>query len=265
MLETGHAPAVLIAEIVTLDVLTHKTKGIVLKTVRYGETSIVASVFTELFGVQSYLVNGVRITSKKGAGRGNLFQPAAILDMIVYHNDLKNLQRIKEFKWGYVYNNIFFNVFKNSVALFMIELLQRTLKQPEANPSLFHFAEDAFVHLDNSSDRVVANFPLYFALHLSGFYGFRFSDKYSDKANILDLQEGEFVEDRPDHSYYLDHDHSIIISQLLKVMQPSELEHVKLNQDTRRTLLHAIETFYALHIQDFGNMKTLPVLEAVLS
>jgi DNA repair protein RecO (recombination protein O) len=246
-------------------VLTHKTKGIVLKTVKYGETSIIAGIFTELFGIQSYLINGVRITSKKGAGRGNLFQPASILDLVVYHNDLKNLQRVREFKWSHIYQNIYFNVFRNSVALFMIELLQKSLKQPEANPELFHFVEDAFIHLDNASDNVVANFPLYFALNLSGFYGFRITDKYSEKAVMLDLQEGEFVLDRPSHTHYLDQELSIVISDILKVMQPSELAHIRLNQETRRTLLHAVEMFYALHIQDFGSMKTLPVLEAVLS
>jgi DNA repair protein RecO (recombination protein O) len=246
-------------------VLTHKTKGIVLKTVRYGETSIIAGIYTELFGLQSYIINGVRVSSKKGSGKANLFQPGAILDMIVYHNELKNLQRIKEFKWGYLYENIFFNVFKNSVCLFMIELLQRSLKQPEPNPPLYHFIEDAFLHLDKATDNVVANFPLYFALHLSGFYGFRFADKYSDKTNILDLKEGEFVEERPSHPHFLENEYSLLTSDLLKVMQPSELGQIRLNQETRRVLLHSFEIFYALHIQDFGTMKTLPVLEAVLS
>lgn len=244
--------------------VNHKTKGIVIKVVRYGETSIIAGIYTELFGMQSYLVNGVRIASKKGAGRANLFQPAAILDLIVYHQDLKNLQRIKEFKWAHIYDQLFFNVFKNSVALFMIEMLQRSLKQPEPNPDLFHFIEDAFLHLDHASDAEVANFPLYFALHLSGFYGFRFADKYSEKKNILDLVEGEFVEERPSHSWFIEGEYSQATSMLLKVMQPSELSQIKLNQETRRVLLHAYETFYALHIQDFGTLKTLPVLEAVL-
>lgn len=244
--------------------VTHKTKGVVIKVVRYGETSIIAGIYTELFGMQSYLVNGVRVTSKKGAGRGNLFQPAAILDLVVYHNELKNLQRIKEFKWGHIYEQIFFNVFKNSVALFMIELLQRSLKQPEPNPDLFHFIEDAFLHLDRATDAEVANFPLYFSLHLSGFYGFRFADKYGEKKNFLDLMEGEFVEERPSHSWYLEGEYSHVTSTLLKAMQPAELSQIKLNKETRRVLLHAFETFYALHIQDFGTLKTLPVLEAVL-
>lgn len=245
-------------------VVTHKTKGIVIKVVRYGETSIIAGIYTELFGLQSYLVNGVRASSKKGSGRANLFQPGAILDLIVYHNEFKNLQRIKEFKWAVLYDKIFFNVYHNSVALFMVELLQRTLKQPEPNPDLFHFIEDAFLYLDHSDNTIIANFPLYFALHLSSFYGFKFDDKYSAKNIFLDLKEGEFVSERPLHSYYLDQEFSEITSHLLKVMQPAELNQVKLNQETRRILLHAYENFYALHVQDFGTLKTLPVLEAVL-
>ncbi len=245
--------------------MTHKTRGIVLRTVKYGETSIIASIFTELFGIQSYIVNGVRITSKKGSGRANLFQPGALLELEAYHNDLKNLQRLKDYKWAFVYENIFFNVYRNAVALFMIELLQRSLKQPEPNAELFHFVEDAFIHLDKSGDTEAANFPLYFALHLSGFYGFRFADRFSEEARYLDLQEGVFVPERPLHSWYLDEQESSIVSHLLKVMQPSELSQLRLNQELRRKLLHAIETFYSLHIQDFGQMKTLPVLEAVLS
>src|SRR5689334_24048619 len=142
----------------------HTSRGIVLRTVKYGETSVIVSIFTELFGIQSYLVNGVRASTKQGSGKANLFQPSAILDLIVYHNDLKNLQRIKEFKWHYLCKKIFSDIRKNAVALFMVELLTKCLKQPEANPDLFQFTEDAIIRLDESNDIVTANFPLFFAI-----------------------------------------------------------------------------------------------------
>ena len=242
----------------------HKTKGIVLRAVKYGETSLIVTIFTELFGLQSYMVNGVRTSSKKGSGKANLFQPTAILDLVVYHNELKHLNRIKEFKWSYLYQHIFSDVPKNAVALFMIELLTKCLKQPEANPELFEFCEDAFIHLDESTGSVMANFPLFFALHLPVFFGFRISDEYSDKNSIVDLQEGMFVPGRPDHFHFLEGKQAEVTSELLKMMQPEELEQLKLNHDFRRQLLFAYETYYALHIQDFGTMKTLPVLKEVL-
>ena len=242
----------------------HKTKGIVLRAVKYGETSLIVTMFTELFGLQSYLVNGVRTSTKKGSGKANLFQPTAMLDLVVYHNELKHLNRIKEFKWSYLYQNIFFDVPKNAVALFMIELLTKCLKQPEANPELFEFCEDAFIHLDESTGPVMANFPLFFALHLPVFFGFRISDEYTDKNSIVDLQEGMFVSERPNHFHFLEGKQAEVTSELLKMMQPEELEQLKLNHDFRRQLLFAYETYYALHIQDFGTMKTLPVLREVL-
>lgn len=242
----------------------HHTKGIVLRTVKYGETSVIVTIFTELFGVQAYLVNGVRVSSKKGSGRANLFQPSAILDMIVYHNELKQLQRIKEFKWAHIYQHILSDVRKNAVALYMIELLSKCLKQPENNPELFHFAEDAFLHLDEANSTVTANLPLFFTLHLPVFFGLRINDNYSASHQWLDLQEGEFVDNQPTHPHFLDDRQAYVTSQLLKVQQPHELNDIKLNHDFRRNLLHHYEVFYALHIQDFGTMKTLPVLREIL-
>ncbi len=78
--------------------MTHKTKGIVLRSVNYGETSVITSVYTESFGLQSYIVKGVRQSTKKGQSKQIYFQPGAILEMEVYHNELKNLQFIKEYK-----------------------------------------------------------------------------------------------------------------------------------------------------------------------
>jgi DNA repair protein RecO (recombination protein O) len=243
----------------------HKTKGIVLKTVKYGETSLIVTLYTELFGVQSYIVNGVRTSSRRGPGKANMFQPPAILDLLVYHNELKNLQRIREFSWAILYQHIFFDVIRNAVALFMVELLQKCIRQPEPNPDLFYFIEDAFLHLDASEGRVLANFPLFFILHLAGFFGFRIQDIYNEKNAILDLREGQFVEEPPPHGQALEGALSYHTAQLLRVQRPEELQELALNQETRRTLLQAYQAFYALHMPDFGEMKTLTVLQTVLS
>ena len=244
--------------------MVHNTRGVVLRTVKYGETSVIVLIYTELFGIQSYLVNGVRTSGKKSS-KANIFQPASILDLEAYHNELKNLQRLKEFRWQCIFKDIFFNVRKNAVALFMVELLQKTLKQPEQNSDLYEFIEDAFINLDSSDEVVTANFPLYFALHLGTFFGFRIQDDYSAKNNLLDLAEGNFVAERPGHSYYLEEDLSEHTSYLLKVMQPAELEQMKLNHKLRRQLLDAYLLFYALHIPDFGSLKSLAVLQEILS
>jgi DNA repair protein RecO (recombination protein O) len=243
--------------------MTHKTKGIVLRTIKYGETSLVVTIFTELFGVQTYMVNGVR-SSKKSASKANQFQPAAILDLIVYHSDGKAMQRIKEFSWAVLYDQVLSNVVRNSIALYMMELLQKCLKQPEQNTDLFHFCEAVLLQLDKADTKVTANISLFFALHLTHFFGFRMTDNYDEVNNILDLEEGNFVDHQPAHPHFIEGENAMLTSQLLKVMQLYELEEFKLNHEIRRALLLKYHEYYALHIQDFGQMKTLMVLHEVL-
>jgi DNA repair protein RecO (recombination protein O) len=243
--------------------MTHKTRGIVLRTIKYGETSLVVTMFTEAFGVQTYMVNAVR-TSKKGASKANYFQPAAILDLVVYHNEQRSMQRIKEFSWAILYQNLLSDVIRNAIASYMCELIYKCLKQPEPNPGLFYFCEESFVQLDTSSRTVTANFALFFTLHLTHFFGFRMVDNYSCDNNILDLQEGSFIDQQPTHPHFIDGRSAELTAHLLKVMQPHELDDLKLNQETRRLLLLRYLEYYALHLADFGQMKTLVVLHEVL-
>ena len=244
--------------------MIHKTKGIVLRNVKFGETSLVVSIYTELFGLQSYMVNGVRTATRKSSPKASMFQPASILDLVVYHNESNNLQRIKEFKWAHLYQHIYSDVPKNAVSLFMVELLNKCLKEPEPNADLFYFIEDALLHLDKASVIVTANFPLFFALHLAVFFGFRISDEFSEQHPYLDLQEGVFVSTQPQHSNYLDDKAAEITSYILKVMHPSELEDLHLNQEFRRRLLQAYEQYYVLHLPEFGALKSLPVLREMM-
>lgn len=243
--------------------MTYKTKGIVLRAVKYGETSLVVGIFTELFGLQSYMINNVR-TAKQASSKANYFQPAAILDMIVYHNEQKQMQRIKEFKWAFLYQDVMSNVIKNNIALYMVELLQKCLKQPEQNTDLFSFCEDSLMQLDAANKKVAANFALYFSLHLANFFGFQINDDHDSVNHFLDLREGNFVAEHPTHPDFIDGEYAQLTAQLLKAMQPAELEEFKLNKETRRILLLRYQDYYAHHIQDFGKMKTLQVLQEVL-
>jgi DNA repair protein RecO (recombination protein O) len=243
--------------------MIYTTKGIVLRTIKYGETSVIANIFTEMFGLQSYIVNGARSSSK--SSKAHFFQPSSILEMQVYHNELKNLQRIKELRWSVLYKNILSNVTKNGVALFMVELLQKCLKQPEANADLFHFCEAAFMQLDVAADDVTANFPIYFALQLAYFMGFSLFNNYSEQRNHFNLHEGNFTGQLSTTETFVEADVSYHISQLLKALHPSDLREIPLNKNIRRTILKVLENYYAFHIPEFGAMKTLPVLYELMA
>lgn len=245
--------------------MTHKTKGIVLRTVKYGETSVITNVYTELLGIQSYIVKGVRQSTKKSSGKAIYFQPAAMLDMVVYHNEFKNLNFIREYDWAYLYQHVLFDVVKNTVAMYIVEMLQHSLKQPEANPELFYMAEDTLKQLDKANQVLTANLPLYFSLHLAGELGFRIQGEHTAATPFLDLQEGQFVAAKPNHSYFLDTELAAATSQLLSINFYNDLENIHFSRHIRKSLIIAYQNYVALHVQDFGEIKTLPVLQQIFS
>lgn len=247
------------------NMVTHKTKGIVLRTIKYGESSVIATLYTELFGIQSYIVKGVRQPSKKGASKATYFQAAAMLEMEVYHNELKNLQFIKDYQWSYLYTAVFFDVIKNAAAMYVIELLQHVLKQPEANPELFYLIEDSLKQLDKGNETLTANLPLYFTLHLATELGFQIQGAYARQTSVLDLQEGNFVTEIPTHSHYITGELAQYTSAINNINFYNDLENFLLNRNTRRQLLQAYAQYLALHVEGFGELRSLKVLQEVLS
>ena len=245
--------------------MTQKTKGIILRTVKYGETSIITTVYTELFGIQSYIVKGVRQNTKKSSAKAIYFQPAAMLDLVVYHNEFKNLNFIKEYQWGYLYQTLLFDVAKNTVAIYIAETLQHSLKQPEANPELFYLIEDSLKQLDNGSPALTANLPLYFCLHLAGELGFRIQGQYNSETPVLDLMEGQFVKSKPQHPYFLDTYLASATSKLLSINFYNDLENLHFNRSIRKELILAFQNYIALHVQDFGEIKSLPILQEIFN
>lgn len=234
-----------------------------MRTVKYGDTSLIVSMFTELFGVQSYMVNGAR-SSKPRAAKGNLLQPGNILEMVVYHNEIKNLQRISEYKLGYIYNAVHLNVVKNTVALYMVELLQKCLKQPEQHLELYYFTENALRLLDVSGMPVAANLPLYFTLKVAEHLGFRLNGHFSEYTPYLDLQEGTFTDLPPHHTNYLPPQNSELTHRLFQCTEAAHLAAVAMNKETRRKLLYAYLDFFRLHLPDFKEMHSPPILHEIL-
>ncbi len=243
----------------------HKTNGIVLRCIKYGDTSIIASVYTELFGLQNYIIKGVRKTTKKGFSNANYFMSGALLDMQVYHNEQKQLQFIKEYRWLYLYKNIFFDVVKNAVAMFAVELIQHSIKQPESNSDLYYFFEDSFKQLDEASPTVTANFPLYFSVKMGNALGFGIQKNYDEMHTILDLQEGFFTNSLPHHQYFLETPFSLFTAQILDCDNINELQNLQLNKKTRRLLIDYFNQYFALHISNFIELKTVEVLKEVLA
>jgi DNA repair protein RecO (recombination protein O) len=243
--------------------MLHNTKGIVLRVTKYGDTSIILTAYTELFGVQQYMVKGVRVTSKKGANKGVFYQPAAILQMEVYHSPMKQLQMVKEVSWDFVYQNVYSDVLRNAVATYIVEVLQQTM-QPEPHPELFYLIEDTFKQLDKGGPQLVGNLPIYFLIHLSQNMGFGLQGKYSATTPVLDVREGQFVEKVPTHPYFLEGLEAETASSFLQVQFYNDLDTIVLSGTQRKKILELFQLSLSWHYKKFSDIKSLPILQEVL-
>ena len=117
---------------------SYKARGIVLHTVKYGESSLVAYLFTDVGGRQTYMIQGVR----SSRGRGNkaaLFQPMFLLEFEGVEQPHAEMHRMKEVRNLVPLSSVPFDVRKSTVSLFMAEVLYRLIREVEANEPLFDF------------------------------------------------------------------------------------------------------------------------------
>jgi DNA repair protein RecO (recombination protein O) len=239
--------------------MIYKTRGIALHTIKYGDTSIVAHVYTELFGRQAYLVKGAR--SKNAKVKSNLFYPLNLLEMEVYHKEGSSLQKVKEIHNAPVYLNLPLNPEKNAIALFLAELLYRTLKEVEQNHRLFEFIFNAAQMLDLKSF-YYSDFHIVFMLQLAKFGGFYPSNNYSDKNPIFDLLNGSFMPTAPLHGHSLFIEDGKTFSQLIDTTF-DKMNTIKLTRKQRQYFLEKLVEFYQLHIEGMSHVKSLKVLKEV--
>ncbi|WP_437919369.1 DNA repair protein RecO [Sphingobacterium sp. LRF_L2] len=239
--------------------MLHKTKGIALKTTAYSENSIVVHIFTETFGMQSYLIQGAK--KPKAKISANLFQPLHPLEMVVYHKDNGGLQRIKEVRQIPVLRDIPLNITKSAIALFIDEILYKVLRQQAPDPFLFNFIQQAILWLDESQ-RGLANFHLIFLLKLSRFLGFLPLPSSLNRSPYFNLLEGTFTPNLPAHSHVLQEPHTSQFRQLLAIGFENA-NTFKVNKEDRKTLLGKIVEFYKLHTENFGSIHSLDILEEI--
>lgn len=249
------------------DLLIHTT-GIVLRTVPYGDTSIIVTIFTQKLGIKAYMINGIRTQSKKGATKFVFFQPGAILDLIVYNNEFKNLNRLKEYKWSIVFHHIYSDIVKNSVCVYIIELFSKVVKETEPNDALYDFLEDSLKSIDHANALVTANFPVFFTLQLAVLLGFmpQVDKVYNEDLDLyFDLVNATISNHIPQHVQYIFGKSVIVLIALLHCRLPEDIATVKANSDIRNEILDSMQLFYRYHIDDFMPLKTLPVLRAIFS
>lgn len=241
--------------------MLHKTKGIIFRTHKFRETSVITRIYTEHFGVQSYIVNSVR--TKKAKVSASILQPGILVEMVVYHKPNGKLQRIYEINSNPVYKKIPFDLIKSSIVLFLTEVLCNSIKEEESNSDLFEFIFNSFLKLDVIYEKP-ENFHLIFMIQLSKYLGFYPQLKNMESAHIFDLMEGTFVTKEPEHPHYISQNLCKYFSEILLSNQ-NNLNTVQIPKTARHALIEKMLEYYQLHIANFKAIKSYPVLKEIFN
>ncbi len=221
--------------------MLQKTRGIVFRFVKFGETSIIANIFTEQFGLQGYMIKGVRTNSRKS--KIALFQPMTLVELVVYHKENAGIMHIKEVKCFHPYQFINVNVRKASIAMFINEVLNKSVKEQSHPQEIFNFIAASLISLDAIEQP--ENFHLMFLIGLSRHLGFG--------PNLTsEVLGGRMV--------------TMDEEQLLGQLITSEYTTViPMTYQQRQNILAVLLRFYQAHSDGFGEMKSVAVLKEVLS
>ncbi|TVR43292.1 MAG: DNA repair protein RecO [Bacteroidia bacterium] len=240
--------------------MIRNTEGIVLHTLKYGESSLIARIYTRDMGMQSYLVRGVR--KSKSRNRQMLFQPLTLVNLVAYHKDNKDgLQNIKDISLRHAYRLIPFDIHRTSLAIFLAEVLSHALKSQEYNYALFDFLNTSLLDLDHQQEKL-SFFHLLFLLRLSRFLGFHPRNNRNAVNLFFNLQEGVYQPVFENEQTCLDASLSESFYLLVEA-DTADLPHIQ--KDHRKMLLKKLIDYYRLHLSGMPEIKSLAVLETVFA
>lgn len=240
--------------------MLHKTKGIVLRVSDYSESSVVAKIYTEKFGLQSYIINGVK--KPKARIKMNMLQPLHLLDMVVYHKPNGGIQKISDARSQPILKTIPYDIVKSSIVMFLNEVLYKSLKEQSEDIYLFEYINKAVEFLDQS-DASISNFHLVFLTKLTKFLGFYPDMSFADSSLFFDLKNGVFTNTNPVHSFIIT---GPDLHFFINIMRTSlnNINELKIDSVTRKSLLQKVIDYFSLHIDNFGLIKSREILEEVL-
>ncbi|MCX6190254.1 MAG: DNA repair protein RecO [Bacteroidetes bacterium] len=241
--------------------MQQKTHGIVLHALKYGDSSLIVKIFTQDFGLKSFMVKGFR--SKTSNLRASLFMPLTLLTMdIGTSKTTSNFSVLKEANCHEPLHHLQSDFGKQAIALFMAEVLYKTIADEAAHEDLYYFIEGLLKFL-NEAESAPSIFPHYFLVRYSRYLGLFPHDDGELQSPFFDMRDGVFNKHQHLHSDFMMEEESRALKQLLEIPL-SKLHELKMGNTLRNNLLVDLLQYYKIHLLNFREIKSHLVLAEVL-
>ncbi|MDR0186952.1 DNA repair protein RecO [Prevotella brunnea] len=238
-----------------------KTAAVVLRSIKYGESSLIVDVLTEKSGRVSFIVR-VPKTSKSRVKK-QYFQPLTILDLEYFDRARSTLQHIRDARIAVPYSTIPFDPIKSSLLFFLSEFLFYVTQSEQENAALFRYIVNSLEWLDASSEGL-ANFHLLFMARLSRFVGFYPNLTTYREGSFFDLRNGCFSPKAPLHTDFLSSADATFVINLMR-MNYETMHLFKFTHEERNRIAALILYYYRLHIPNMPELRSFSILKDVFS
>lgn len=236
------------------------SSGIVLSSLRYSDSSVIARIYTQQKGLRSFMVRTGK--GKNALPKLSLLQPLSLVEISFSDDERKSLHTLRSIERESALHSIPFDPVKTCIALFVSEIIGRSIGEEETNTELFKFLKSSVLLLDDH-EASPANFHLKFMVEFSRFLGF-YPQPQEGIQPYFDLAEGEFTASEPIHPHIISEPLTSTFNQLLLVGM-SSFETVKMTNDQRRVVVQKLIDFYRFHLDGMKEITSHKVLEEVLA
>ena len=237
-----------------------KTDAVVISTLKYADSSLIARCYCKELGLKSFLLKGI-LSSKRSNLKKSLFQPLSIINLItqIKNQSREGLHFIKEARVGFPLIEIPSDIKKNAVAMFMSEIITRVISEEGApNLLLYQFIEKKVIQLEEK--RFSPHFHLKFMIDLSKYLGF-YPNQSQIKENFFNLRSGCFCKSSSS-KHIIGGDLVVTFKQLLGT-NCEKLNKLTIHNSLRTKVLTLLIDYFNIHLQGFGKIKSVDILHEV--
>jgi len=241
--------------------MLYKTQGIVLKQIKYNDSSKIITIFTKELGRKSFMVYG--LGKQKGRKKtANIYQPLFLLNIEFNYQENKGLQKLKEVSLLTNYNSIPFSVEKTAIIFFLTEILDKIIKFDVVDNQMFDFISNSLQIFDLQESNYM-NFHLIFLIKITKFLGFEPSSNHSSENKYFNISQAKYTANY-DEKYSIEEPYSKLFKQLINT-KITNFYTIKMNNKERSYILNKILIYYSFYIEDLLKIKSLKVLNEVFS
>lgn len=233
------------------------TRAIVLRKVPYTGSSLILNTYTREFGLLSFMVRNLGGKKRKSRAFAELLSR---VEITFHRREKYGIQTAGEIRHVPDGSGLFQDPLKGSVNLFLAEMLTKALQEESADPELYDYIESSLQYFTTSENH--QTFHLLFLIKLSRFFGFFPQGTYSAHTRYFDALHGEFTDNPNSSLHTLPDRESEAWCKMVRADYESDLI---LGKEMRRRMLNAVVDYYRLHLEGFGEVKSLPVLIEVFS